>query len=418
MQRLSALDSGFLALETESQPLHVGALLVLDGPAPDPDAARSELLARVERWPDCRRRPHLPRHRWRRPVWEFDPAADPRRHVRSSHVGGLGDRDALRAHVMTLMKRPLDRARPLWEVWHLDGLRDGSWAVLLTAHHAMVDGASGAGMLASLLAPQDPSAGGPSSIGRPEPAARGGWSRLRQGVRTVAVPDLPANALNGPLGDERSWDWATLDLAAMMRVAHERGCTLNDVYLALLSAALRRSGVLRASADARVRAIVPTGMRTGSSRVGLGNLDAAMFVELPVGLDSVSAMLSDVAVQSARSKAEQVPLATDALVRASAAVPAPLLDRLARVYARRGQSRVNLAASNVRGPGSSLNLCGRPVREIVPCLPLALHVRVTSALLSYAGLVSVSVTADRAAVSDAEVLTCALIESWAELASA
>lgn len=417
MQRLSALDAGFLALETERQPLHVGALLVLDGPSPPRAAVRSELLARLSRGPACRRRVRPSWHGLRRPVWADDPQADPGAQLRAVPVGGASDRDALRSRVIDLMARPLDRSRPLWEVWHVDGMQDGSWAVLLTAHHAMVDGASGASLLAALLAPDGSASGTWSQPDRAASVVRGGVRRLRQGVRTVAVPDLPTNPLNGPLGTGRSWDWATLDLAGVAHVAHVRGCTINDVYLALLSAALRRSGVLGATDGGRVRALVPTSMRAGAAATGLGNLDAAMFVELPVGLDSVAAMLADVAGQSARSKADGVPQATASLVRAAGAVPAPLLDRLARAYVRRGQARVNLAASDVRGPSVALELCGRRVREIVPCLPLALDVRVTSALMSYAGGVSVSVTADGAAVPDASVLTAALVQSWRELES-
>jgi diacylglycerol O-acyltransferase / wax synthase len=186
-----------------------------------------------------------------------------------------------------------------------------------------------------------------------------------------------------------------------------------DVRLPGLRTVLADRALLDAAM--RVRVLVPVSMRRSASEVRVGNLDAAFFIDLPVHLESPRAMLDEVARQTAEAKAADVPLATEELLHAGDLVPAPLLDRAARAYVRRGQARVNFVASDVRGSGAPLELCGRPIRDIVPCLPLALDVRVTSALISYAGRALISMTVDQAVAPDARTLTTAAEASLAEL---
>ncbi|MBI1376508.1 MAG: DUF1298 domain-containing protein [Frankiales bacterium] len=434
-RRLSALDASFLALETDDAPLHVGALLVLEGPAPDEARLRSDLGRRVSAVPACRRRIRSRRADPLRPMWVEQPGFVPEQHlhlVRPDPAAAHPPSDehaAWRDQVVDLMSRRLDTARPPWEVWQLGGTGD-RWAILVKAHHSLVDGVTGSGLLAALLAP-DPS--GQPARGRsaqvraaaaaPLPPRAVTWRerarRLRQAVRTVAVPDLPPSVLNGPVGSHRSWDWVTVDLDNVTGTASRAGCTVNDVYLAALAGGLRsvlRERSLLAPAT-RVRVIVPVSLHGGGADARQGNLDAAIFVELPVHLGTARERLADVAAQTRRAKADGVALATEALVRAADAVPAPVLRRAARSYVRRGQARVNLAASDVRGPVEPLSLCGCRVLEVVPCTPLALDVRVTSALMSYAGRASLAVTVDSAVLPDAAPLLAAVVDSLAELGS-
>jgi diacylglycerol O-acyltransferase / wax synthase len=419
VRRLSALDASFLALETDGAPLHVGALLVLDGPAPDADLLRAELSRRASAVEECRQRVHARANGLRRPIWVDDPGFAPDWHLHVAPAQAPGDRAALRGRVVELMDQRLHMSRPPWEVWRVEGLADGAWALLVKAHHSLIDGASGAGLLTALLSPMDAQSARPAPrVGpRARPALHERVRRLRQGLRAVAVPDLPSNALNGPLGGGRTWDWLTVDMADLRLVAGRAGCTINDVYLAALTGGLRATLDGRASLDSatRVRALVPVSTRRGLGDVRTGNIDAAFFVELPVHLGSAHQMLDDVARQTSRAKADGLALATEELLGVGVLVPAPLLDGAARAYVRRGQARVNFVASDVRGPSAPLWLCGRPVRDIVPCVPLALNVRATSALLSYAGRASISVTLDRVVVPDAEVLVRAVAATLAEL---
>jgi diacylglycerol O-acyltransferase len=419
VRRLSALDAGFLALETDTAPLHVGALLILDGPAPDSDVVRTELVRRAATSEACRRRV-IRRRGLRRPTWVDDPGADLGSHVHVTSLPEPYDLAALRAYVVELMGVRLDTSIPLWEAWVIDGLADGGWAVLLKAHHTLLDGVSGAGLLADLLSPtgEPPRRDATRRIPRHRVPLLTRAARLRQGVRTVAVPDLPASVLNGPLGGRRTWGWCSVDLAELATVADGAGCTVNDVYLAALSGGLRTALVDTGNlgAGGRVRVLVPVSTHTGFADVA-ANMDAAFFVDLPVHLASVRMMLDHVARQTAQAKADGVPLATEQLLHAGDLMPAPLLDRAAGAYVRLGQARVNLVASDICGPGSPLSLCDRPVRELVPCLPLALDVRVTSALLSYVGRVSISMTVDEGVGPDAAALVATTRASLEELVS-
>lgn len=417
VRRLSALDAGFLALETDEAPLHVGALVVLEGPPPDADEVDADLARRASAVRACRQR--VSRHPWslRRPVWVEDQGFDPRLHLHGASLPPDADRAALRRCVVELMGARLDTSRPLWEACRIDGLPDGSWAVLVKAHHTLIDGVSGAGLLSALLAPQARAGSRPPTPFVPRAPARERLRRLRRGVRTVAVADLPPTLLNGPLGPGRTWDWCEVGMADLRQAALGHGCTVNDVYLAALSGALRTVLVDRCALDpgARVRMLVPVSMRRGPTDERTGNLDAAFFVELPVHRASVLDMLDDVAAQSARAKGDDVPLATEELLRAGDLVPAPLLDRAARAYERRGQRRVNFVATDVRGPAGALQLCRRRVLEIVPCVPLALDVRVTSALMSYVDRAAVSFTVDRSVTSDAGLVVRAFEDALDEM---
>ncbi|MFC6238165.1 wax ester/triacylglycerol synthase domain-containing protein [Longivirga aurantiaca] len=417
--RLSAFDAGLLALETDEAPLHIGALLILDGPAPDADLVRAELAHRAAALRECRQRVHRRPGDLRRPVWRDAPDVVPEAQLHAASLEPPGDRAALCRLVAQLMRVRLDTSGPLWQVWRIDGLEDGSWALLVTAHHTLIDGVSGAGLLTALLSSTDGNVRRVGSRVAPpaEPGLRERVRRIRQGVRTVAVPDLPPSLLNGALGRHRTWGWFTADLADLRRVAERSDCTINDVYLAALSGGLRTVLGNRAAlgTETRVRVLVPVSTRRGPSDIRPGTMNAAFFVELPVHRRSAQEMLLDVADQTSRAKTDGVALATEQLLRVGDLVPAPLLDRAARAYARRGQARVNLVASDVRGPRTPLSLCGRQVREVVPCVPLALDVRATSALMSYAGRASLSVTVDSAVVPDAGLLVTAVAASLGEL---
>jgi diacylglycerol O-acyltransferase len=336
-------------------------------------------------------------------------------------------------------------------MWQVDGLDGGRWALVVKAHHTMVDGFVGTGLLTSLLSGDGPEpAHAPLRIevlpapGAPEVArAAAAWTaslpcragrslarlvtepdrvrertrRLRAGVRTVAVPDLPPNVLAGPLGRRRLWRWVSYDLPDIEAAAARAGCTVNDVFLAALAGGYRRH--LRTHAalahDTRLRSIVPVSMRTGRDDRRSGNIDAALFVDLPVHEGDARARLADVARQTRTAKQVGVSTSTEALVRAADHVPAPVLDRAARAYVRRGQRRVNVAASNVTGPTEPLRVCGRRLLELVPYLPVALEVRTSCGLLSYADRASLSVTADADGCPDLDGLVSAIDASMAEL---
>lgn len=446
--RLSALDAIFLPMENECQSLHVGSVLVVEGPSPDPSQLRELVLALVARTPFLRRRVMRMPLDLGRPIWVDAERIDPARHLHHRVLEAPGDESSLRALVAQVMGPRLDASCPLWELWQVDGLSDGRWAVVVKAHHTMVDGQSGADLVASLLGPP---AVAPMSAGdaRPVPSplalvgdlaewlvllpprvfrlgvrsvrdprtARRSVALLRAGLAQVIRPDLPPSVLSGPLGSGRNWGWVGADLAPMISLAVDAHCTVNDVFLAALAGGYRRFLHERGEpVEAMVlRVIIPVSRRLPGQPVRPGNMSSAMFIALPVDLASPRDRLAAVAARTAEQKSEEVSEATAALVRAADHIPAALFTWGARAYGRAHQGRVNVVASNVPGPTVPQQLAGRRVLEIVPYVPTAQEIRTSTAMVSYAGRVTIGVTADADALPDADLLIEAIGRELADL---
>lgn len=423
-------------METATQSLHVGSVLVLEGPAPEPDLFREQVAGLLSREPLHRRRVMRMPGDLGRPIWVDAVDDDPRKHVRHTSLDRPGDEAQLRTAVAAIMRPRLDPARPLWELWQVDGLAGGRWAVVAKAHHAMVDGVSGADLLQSMLsatreppprlpavAPDLPAPGFPGlaadlvawlvrlplrtgrlvvrSLLAPHEARRR-VARLRLGLAQVMRPDLPTSVLSGPLGSRRTWGWTGADLADVTRLARAAGCTVNDVYLAALAGGYRQYLLRRGEplATMVLRAIVPVSARVPRRPGRSGNLTSAMFVELPVHAEDPVERLSVVAERTREQKSHEVAEATAAVVRMADHVPAALLARAARVYGRSHQGRVNVVASNVPGPAEVRYLAGCRVLEMAPYVPTAQDVRTTTAMVTYAGRLTIGITGDADSLPD------------------
>ncbi len=432
-------------METDTQSLHVGSVLVLEGPAPDPALFRAHVVARLAAVPVHRRRV------WRmpldlgRPVWVDATDFEPADHVHHTALPAPGDEPQLRALVARLMVPRLDPSRPLWEVWQVDGLAGGRWAVVAKAHHTMVDGQSGVDLVQALLtgvpedaAPPRPAVvdplPAPSLVGlvgdllawlallplrathlvlrslRAPREARRRFRQLRFGLAQVLRPDLPPSILNGPLSPRRIWGWTGADLAGVATVARNASCTVNDVFLAALSGGYRRYLLDRGEplGDMVLRAIVPVSRRVPGQPGRSGNLSSAMFVELPVDRADPAARLSAVAARTAEQKSREVADATAAVVRMADHIPAALFLRGARAYGRSGQGRVNVVASNVPGPTQAQYLAGRRLLELVPYVPTAQEIRASAAMVSCAGRITIGITGDAEALPDVDRLIAAV----------
>lgn len=438
--RLSALDSIFLPMETETQSLHIGSVLILAGPPPEPAVFREDVIKRLAGLPFHRRRVMRMPLDLGRPIWVDTPNLDPADHVHHTVLPAPGDEGQLREMVARIMVPRLDADRPLWQLWQIDGLAGDRWAVVAKAHHTMVDGRSGADVVQSLLTtvPESPPPGATAPEAGPPPsfvdlvgdlvtwvvllplrgiglvarsllAPRQARLRIRQvrfGLAQVLRPDLPASVLNGRLSSRRIWGWTGRDLAEILRVTRAAGCTVNDVYLAALAGGYRRYLLRRGEplGTLVLRAIVPVSRQVPGHGWRLGNLASAMFVELPVHLADPVARLSAVRERTRDQKSREVAEATAAVVRMADHIPAALLFRGARAYGRSGQGRVNVVASNVPGPAEVRYLAGRRVLELVPYVPTAQEVRSTTAVVSYAGRLTIGITGDAEALPDLDHL--------------
>jgi diacylglycerol O-acyltransferase len=193
---------------------------------------------------------------------------------------------------------------------------------------------------------------------------------------------------------------------------------VNDIFLTALTGGLRRYLLERGEPlDGIVlRTIVPVAGRRGAGSTATTNETSAMFVNQPVELADPAEQLSVVMQRTAEQKSQGVATGTDAVVRLADHIPAPLLARASRKYVLTGQRRVNVAATNVPGPREVRHLCGRPLVEFVPYIPVALDVRCTFALVSYADHLTIGITADAAALPDLDRLVESVGQSLRELA--
>jgi WS/DGAT/MGAT family acyltransferase len=297
-QRLSPLDAAFLYFEKPNQRLHVGCVALLDGTIPF-DAfftAMSERLGAITRY---RQRPVRPLLDLDWPHWEDDTDFDMRRHLRHVAVPAPGGEQELHDLVDTLFAMPFDQRHPLWETYLIDGLAGGRSALLCKVHHSMIDGVSGAQVLAAMA---DTGAGvpppAPANGARPAPAWRGIGTALRGAFRPAALLARARDAaeaaativsmvrepsselpFNGPLTDARHIVWTSFALDDFLAMRGAAGCKVNDVVLSVIAGALRRYLLARGLAPEkmRVRTLVPVSVRPADDKMTLGNLVSSMF---------------------------------------------------------------------------------------------------------------------------------------------
>ncbi len=455
-ERLSALDSVFLDLEDGANHMHVAALMIFEGaPLRRPDGEIDlDRLRRHTEWalgdlPRWRQRlAHVPL--LRDPVWVDDDRFDLDAHVRHARVPGPGDLATLRSEVGRLLSVELDRRRPLWELWALDGLADGRVAVLVKVHHAMVDGVAGIALMSTLLQPaprEDVPRPAPWSP-RPAPSRarlltadvrrraegpRRLWRKLDQTLghrgqlvrtaiddatgiaqllRTAALPTT-RTVLNPPeVGPRRSFDWVRHDLGRVKAVKRAARATVNDVVLATVAGGARRFLERHGCRVDRLRfrVMVPVALPGGRS---WGNRVSLLLAPLPIDEPDPNERLLRVRDTMLRIKStgESRALAlgeelADWTVMSSIGLAARLAMRW-RPY--------NLIVTNVPGPGSPLYLLGARMLEAYPMVPLYGNQAAGIALLSYDGALHWGIDADRDRLPDLHELVEDLDDAFREL---
>ena len=464
MQRLNPLDASFLHLERDVQQLNVGSALIFEGPAPTYDEVCHEIEAKLPQLPRYRQRiRHVPLELGR-PVWVDDQHFRLREHVRHHQVRGHGTDRSLRTLAAHLISQPLDLERPPWRTWLVTGLQGGRWALVNTNHHAMIDGISGADIIGVLLqtSPElaadttrsEPTAGAAVSTARtpaPDPssarllltalvelatsplrAARSVVIALRPKSLRLELSEAygvarvgeqlarPEFGITGHIGPKRRWAWAGTDLATVKRIKNVYGGTVNDVVLAVTAGGFRKLLLSRGqTVDERtVRTMVPVSTRHTDEQGTLGNRVSAVFAELPVGIADPVARLHAVTEQLRSLKTSGEALGVDALLGAAGYVPGTLYALALRTWARTPQRMLSTVVTNVPGPRVPLYLLGRRMTDIYPYIPLAVDVRITIGIASYAGQLTWGATGDYDSVPDLQVLADGIQESIAELSAA
>ncbi len=436
MDRLSPLDSSFLHVEDGVTHMHIASCAIFERPPPPYQELVELVAAKLPRLPRYRQKVRFVPGQLGRPVWVDDPYFNLGYHVRHSALPPPGGEEELNNLMGRLMAVELDRHRPLWELWMIEGLTGDRWALITKVHHCMVDGISGTDLMVQLL-DSSRRAGPPPAAERwvpaPEPTdaelvvdaarvmlrtpaeqARAVRAMLRGPRRAVAsardtlqgaltlsrnLSPAPALSIEGPIGPHRRWAVARASLDELKAIRHQLGGTVNDVVLTVISGAFRDLLLERGEPVKGVglRSLVPVSLRSPGDRTP-NNQVSVMIAELPIGIADPVERYAAIHEHMVGLKTSHEAEATDTF-NALAGYTPPMLYALALRTAtaalrRVPQRAVNTVTTNVPGPPSPLYALGREMLEYLPFVPLSQGVRIGVAILSYNGKVRFGVTGD------------------------
>lgn len=450
MERLSPLDAAFLDLEDSDRhaSLSIASVAVLAGPAPGQDEYVAAIGPRFAAIPRARQRVLRVPFALGAPVWADDPDLDLGYHFRRTAVAAPGDDDALNRLVARIMAQRLDRDRPLWECWVIEGLTGGRWAVLTKLHHCMADGVSGTQLYHAIFADTPTPAAIPVAAALPGPvdlvldalgdlatnaaglvlAAVRSPARLvrsaagfARGAAELARAVLPAapSSLSGPIGTARRYHVARAPLPDIVRVAKAHGTTVNDVLLTAVSAGLRAVLLDRGERpDAHaVRTLVPVSVRAQDAADELDNRVSLLLPFLPVDIADPVEALGEVHRRLAREKATGEAEAGRTITALAARGPFAPVSLAVRFASRLPQHSIVTVTTNVPGPRTPMRVLGREVLELLPYVPIAVRLRLGVAVMTYRDEAVFGVTADFAALPDAGPLISTIERTLADLAA-
>lgn len=441
--------------------MHVASVMVFDGSAPTLQELVDHVLGRLHLVPRYRQRlAHVPFGQGR-PVWTDDPHFNPYYHIRHTALPRPADDAALKRLAGRLFSQRLDRSKPLWEIWLVQSMSGGRFALVAKTHHALVDGISGVDITTVLFdtarepAPTAPGReSGQSWSAKPLPgpakllgeslierttvpaeivrgarrllrAPRRAATQLKDGLASVGATTLaginapaPPSPFNVDIGPHRRYTFLDADLAQFKAIKDSLGGTLNDVVLAAVSLSLGR--YLRSQGhdtDGLVlKAMVPVSVRTKAQQGTLGNQVAAMWAPLPVGVENPAQCLHEIAVAMEDLKKGGQAVGAQVLTNLAGFAPPTILSQAARLQAR--QPFFNLVVTNVPGPQFPLYLLGRRLEVLYPVVPLAQRQALGIAVMSYDGHLGFGLLGDYDALPDLEKIVLDLKWSISALARA
>jgi diacylglycerol O-acyltransferase / wax synthase len=456
---LSAADNTFLELENGGAHMHIAATSVFDHGSlsnaeggVDIDRIRSYVESRLHLIPRYRQRlAYVPFGRL--PVWVDDEHFNIAYHVRHTSLPRPGTMAQLKALAGRIQSQRIDRAKPLWEFWVVEGLQDGErFAIIQKTHHCMIDGMSGVDLLAVLLSPFASTEFEPPKMYVPRPAPTAPALAIAEAWRGVAAPvgalfslgsrigdpatlvrdvidgveglaetlastasQASSTPWNTSIGPHRRFDWLRLDLGEIKAVKNVLGGTVNDVVLATVSGAVRRFLLQRGidPDNLRIRANVPVSVRSVDERGSLGNRIALWMTDLPVDEGDPVARLERIRITTHRLKESKQALGAQVLASVSDMTTWRLLATAARLSMR--SRPYNLVVTNVPGPQVELFLLDARLREIYPMVNLLQNQGLGVALFSYSGTLHWGILADWDLVPDLEVFVSDLELSFREL---
>lgn len=464
-ERLSNLDASFLALESRSTHMHVGAVAIFEpGPHSSDDGVDIELLRELV----ASRLDSIPRYRQRlatvplegHPVWVDDEHFHLDYHVRHQALPHPGTEEQLKALVSRLMSQQLDRTRPLWEMNIVEGLADGGFAIVTKIHHCMIDGISGIDLMAVILDFTPDAVITPPEPWEPRPAPNGTELAVKEISRAVSsiassltdlgsiASDLGAvrdqwsrriravgaslgsgwlsqtgrSPLNGDIGPSRFFDWLELPLSEVKAIKNAHGVTVNDVMLAIVAGGVRSYLLTEgdmtepevASTDFRIMA--PVSVRPDGQHGTLGNQVAMWLMALPIGEPEPAKRVAAIEAATRSLKDTDQALGASTLVQVSTGAPMTLVSLATRMAS--GIRPFNMTVTNVPGPQFPMYLAGSEMSASYPLVPLWRSHGAGVAMFSLNGKIDVGLNMDRTIVEHPDAFRKALWVAFEELKDA
>jgi diacylglycerol O-acyltransferase / wax synthase len=441
MEWMSAIDSSFLHVENDSTPMHIGGVSIFAGPPPP----FAELRQMVERKLDI-----VPRYRQKvrfvplgagPPVWVEDPHFSLTYHLRHTAVPAPGSEADLRQMAARVFSQHLDRNKPLWELWVVEGLEQGRWALLSKVHHCMVDGVAATDLMSVMFsdesvgrapapwsAPPEPTgveilarslarlaspAGQLQSLQRAVAAPRETLRTVSELVRAAgsagsALRPVSSSSLTSQIGPHRRWSWARARLSDVRLVRDGLGGTVNDVVLTLITNGFRALLESRGEAvaeDQVVRTMVPVSVRARGEKGVYNNRVSAVFASLPVGLEDPAGRLASIRSEMDGIKESKQAVAGDVLSSLSGFAPPLLLALGSRLVTVSPRLNMHTATTNVPGPQQPVQALGRRMLESFPFVPVVGSITIVVAIFSYDGGLYFGITGDYDRAPDIDVLS-------------
>ena len=458
MERLTGLDAAFLYLETPTHHMHVAMTMVLD-PTTMPggysfDKIKDFISKRLHLVPPFRRRLVNVPLNWHHPVWVDDPHFDLDYHIRRIGCPAPGGRRELGEMAGQIASSPLDRSRPLWELWVVEGLKQDRIGIVTKVHHAAIDGASGAELMVHLFSLEadapDPEPAPPSEPEKiPNEFELLGYaaaSKLRrymtlpqligstvssvnrvvQGRRDPLIPvgaaplTAPRTSWTGPLSTGRTVGFARASLPAVKELKTAYGCTVNDIVLALCTGTLRHYMIGRDELpDAPLVATCPVSVRPDGETT-IGNQVSAMFTTLPTHIDDVAERVNQIQACTVGAKAEHKAVGADMLQNWAEYAAPNTINLASRLYSSLGLAANhrpvhNVIISNVPGPPFPLYYAGAKMIAAYPMGPAMEGVGLNITVFSYQDSIDFGFMADREMVPDVWDLADHVSDALAEL---
>jgi diacylglycerol O-acyltransferase / wax synthase len=454
LDRLSAIDASFLHQEGPESHMHIGALVLAEGPAPKFTEFLDLIRSRLHLVPRYRQRLHFPPAASGRPLWADDADFNIEYHVRHTALPAPGSVEQLQNLCARIFSQQLDRSKPLWELWLMEGLDDGRFGLLTKAHHAMIDGIAGvdlgtvmfdlgreptqidddldpwephseptpvdllsAGVKGFFRAGAEVTAQALGAVAKPERAIEDARVSL-EGVGEIvwaALNPAPASPLNVEIGPHRRFVGIESSLQDFKEVKNAFGGTVNDVVLAVVAGALREwlhsRGVRTEGLE--LRALVPVSVRTDEQRGSAGNRLAAMRGPLPVYVDDPVERLGVVRAAMDDLKESKQAVGAEVLASVQSFAPPNVLAQSSRLnFSTR---LFNMLVTNIPGPQFPLYVLGREMTTVFPIAFLPKDHALALAIMSYNGQMNFGLIGDYDAMPDLEFVGESINSSLAEL---